>query len=304
MKDYTMKLLTTLKNMFNAASLAARGTGTLVVTEKAKSPVYGTLPQHERSVTPMPSAAFVGEVTPDVLSDLRSNRGKNAIAQLGAWSAVAKGFNAYMKQMQQREQYRNFTLMWKHIAEFHAWNASNAESANGYFVRENGETYQESLGGQMNEEETEVILAKMAVLPIPKGDDQTDAILAQVRRCTIHELREERKKDMDRRSAARIENIANFNQMLWSATGDSTVEISMPLVKAVGKLIQTMEWVASWSSDPASAAGEVLLLQQDIKFLEQSCGSKADEREPLGETQSHGNNPRFSSMMDDLWNKK
>lgn len=299
-----MKLITTIKNMFNAAALAARGTGTVVITEKAQSLVYGKLPQHERSVTPMPSAAFVGDVTPDVLSDLRSNRGKNAIAQLGAWSAVAKGFNAYMKQMQQREQYRNFDLVWKHIAEFHAWNASNAESANGYFVRENGETYQESLGGQMNEEETEVILAKMAVLPIPKGDDNTDAILAQVRRCTIHELREERKKDMDRRSAARIENIANFNQMLWSSVGDEQIEVSMPLIKAVGKLIQTMEWIASWSSDPATAAGEVLLLQQDIKFLEQSCGSKTEEREPMGETTGRGKTPRYSQMMDDLWNKK
>lgn len=300
-----MKLLTTIKNMFNAASLAARGTGTLVVTEKGpKSPVYGTLPAHERSVTPMPSIAYTGEVTPDVLSDLRSNRGKNAIAQLGAWSSVAKGFNAYMKQMQQREQFRNFELVWQHIAEFHAWNASNAEAASGYFIRESGEAYGENLGGQMSSEETEVILAKLAVLPVPKGDDNTDAILAQVRSCSIEQLREERKKDMDRRSAARIENITNFNQMLWSSVGNEPIEVSMPLIKAVGKLIQTMEWVASWSSDPAAAAGEVLLLQQDIKFLEQSCGSKNDEREPMGETQGRRKNPRFDQMMDDLWKKK
>ena len=299
-----MKLITTIKNMFNAAARAARGTGTVAITEKAQSLVYGKLPQHERSVTPMPSIAYTGEVTPDVLSDLRSNRGKNAIAQLGAWSAVAKGFNAYMKQMQQREQYRNFDLVWQHIAEFHAWNASNAEAASGYFIRESGEAYGENLGGQMNEAETEVILAKMAVLPVPKGDDNTDAILAQVRRCSIDQLREERKKDMDRRSAARIEKITNFNQMLWSSISDEPIEVSMPIIKAVGKLIQTMEWVASWSSDPAAAAGEVLLLQQDIKFLEQTCGSKSEEREPMGETQSPGSNLRFSSMMDDLWKKK
>ena len=95
-----------------------------------------------------------------------------------------------------------------------------------------------------------------------------------------------------------------FNQMLWSRVDDEQVEVSMPLIKAVSKLIQTMEWVASWSSDPAAAAGEVLLLQQDIKFLEQTCGSKSEEREPMGETQSRGSNLRFSSMMDDLWNKK
>lgn len=299
-----MKLITTIKNMFNAAALAARGTGTVTITEKAQSLVYGKLPQHERSVTPMLSEAYTGEVTPDVLSDLRSNKGKNAIAQLGAWSSVAKGFNAYMKQMQQREQFRNFSLVWQHIAEFHAWNASNAESSNGYFVRESGEAYGENLGGQMSSEETEVILAKLAVLPVPKGDDNTDAILAQVRRCSIDQLREERKKDMDRRSALRIEGIANFNQMLWSRVDDEQVEVSMPLIKAVSKLIQTMEWVASWSSDPAAAAGEVLLLQQDIKFLEQTCGSKDEEREPMGETQGRRKNPRFDQMMDDLWKKK
>lgn len=300
-----MKLLTTLKNMFNAAALAARGTGTISNGDiGAKNLTYGKLPTFERSVTPMDSTAFVGEVTPDVLSDLHSNRGKNAIAQLGAWSAVAKGFNAYMKQMQNREQFRNFSLMWKHIAEFHAWNSSTSEAANGYFIRESGEVYAENLGGQMNEQETEVILAKMAILPIPKGDDNTDAILAQVRRCTVDQLREERKKDMDRRSAQRIENIANFNQMLWSSVGGEQIEVSMPLIKAVGKLIQTMEWVASWSSDPAAAAGEVLLLQQDIKFLEQSCGSKNDQREPMGETTGREKTPRYNQMMDDLWNKK
>jgi hypothetical protein len=124
-----MKLITTIKNMFNAAALAARGTGTVTITEKAQSLVYGKLPQHERSVTPMLSEAYTGEVTPDVLSDLCSNRGKNAIAQLGAWSSVAKGFNAYMKQMQQREQFRNFDLVWKNIAEFHAWNSSTSEAS-------------------------------------------------------------------------------------------------------------------------------------------------------------------------------
>lgn len=57
-----MKLLTTLKNMFNAASAAARGTGTLVVTEKGpKSPVYGTLPAHERSVIRL---AYVEHLAP------------------------------------------------------------------------------------------------------------------------------------------------------------------------------------------------------------------------------------------------
>lgn len=304
-----MKLINMIKNAFvagkNAAVATAKGQGSISNGDVgAKTMIYGSTPAHIRSVMPFASTALQGEVTPDHISDFRSQRGKAAVAGLGCWSALAKGFNAFMREQQVHPSRQDWSKVYTMLAEFHSWNSACCEKSSGYFVRQDGDAYGENLGFAMSEEEVEITIAKLAILPMPKGDDKTDAILAKVRGCSVEVLRKEREDDINQRSQKRLGLVQEFTQMVWASINDDPVEVSMPIGKVISKLAQTMQWIASWKLDPAAAAAEVLLLQDDIQSLESICGSKREEREPMGETETRGNNPRFSSMMDIIWNQK
>lgn len=271
-----MKLINVIKAAFSAAKAAHRGTGTISNGDGAKNLTLGHIPNHVRSVTPMTSTAIMGEVTPEHLSTLRSERGKQAVASLGCWSALAKGFNQFMRTKQEHPSRQDWTKVYQHLAEFHSWNAACCEKSSGYYVRENGEAYGENLGFAMSEEEVEITIAKLAILPMPKGNDATDAILAKVRGCTVETLRKEREDDINQRSAKRLELVAEFCQMVWAATDDEPVEVSIPMSKVIHKLGQTLQWVANWKLDPAAAAAECLLLQDDIETLSKISSKNVD----------------------------
>lgn len=277
-----MKLISIIKNVFIAARSAAvataTGTGTITNGDpNAKTMTYGTVPAHARSVTPMASMAIKGEITPEHLSMFRSNRAKQAVASLGCWSSLARAFSLFMKEHQVHPSRQNWDKVYNTLAEFHAWNAVCCEKSSGFFVRDNGEAYGENLGFAMSEEEVEITVAKLAILPMPKGDDKTDGILARVRGCSIDVLRKEREDDINQRSEKRLSLVQEFCQMVWASAGDDAMEVSMPVSKAIGKMAQTLQWVAGWKLDPASAASECLLLQDDIETLTKMVGHSSDD---------------------------
>lgn len=277
-----MKLINIIKNVFIAARSAAvataTGTGTITNGDMgAKTLTYGSIPQHVRSVTPMTSMAIKGEVTPEHLSMLRSNRAKQAVASLGCWSSLARAFSLFMKERQQHPSRQNWDKVYNTIAEFHAWNAACCEKSSGFYIRDNGDAYGETLGFAMSEEEVEITVAKLAILPMPKGDDKTDSILARVRGCSIDVLRKEREDDINQRSEKRLSLVQEFCQMVWASAGDDAMEVSMPVSKAIGKLAQTLQWVAGWKLDPVSAASECLLLQDDMETLTKMVGHSSDD---------------------------
>ena len=272
-----MKLINVIKAAFSAAKMAANNTGTITNGEGSKNLTYGKVPEHQRSVTPFASTALQGEVTPDHISDFRSQRGKAAVAGLGCWSALAKSFNAFMREQQVHPSRQDWSKTYALLAEFHAWNAACCEKSSGFYVRDSGDAYGENLGFAMNEEEVELTVAKLAVLPMPRGDDKTDSILAKVRGCSIEVLRKEREDDINQRSQKRLGLVQEFCQMVWASVNDDPVEVSMPISKVISKLAQTMQWIASWKLDPAAAAAEVLLLQDDMEHLSKVIGRQSDE---------------------------
>jgi len=112
---------------------------------------------------------------------------------------------------------------------------------------------------------------------MPRGDDKTDSILAKVRGCSVEVLRKEREDDINQRSQKRLGLVQEFTQMVWASINDEPVEVSMPISKVISKLAQTMQWIAGWKLDPASAAAEVLLLQDDMERLSKVIGRQSDE---------------------------
>lgn len=277
-----MKLIDMIKNAFVAGKAAAvataKGQGTISNGDAGtKTLIYATAPQHVRSVTPMASQALQGEVTPDHINDFRSQRGKAAVAGLGCWSALAKSFNAFMREQQVHPSRQDWSKTYALLAEFHAWNAACCEKSSGFYVRDDGSAYGENLGFAMSEEEVEITVAKLAILPIPKGDNRTDEILAKVRGCSVDVLRKEREDDINQRSQKRLGLVQEFCQMIWASINDDPVEVSMPISKAIGKLAQTLQWVAGWKLDPASAAAECLLIQDDMERLSKVIGRQSDE---------------------------
>lgn len=277
-----MKLINMIKNAFvagkNAAVATAKGQGSISNGDVgAKTMIYGSTPAHVRSVTPFASTALQGEVTPDHISDFRSQRGKAAVAGLGCWSALAKSFNAFMREQQVHPSRQDWSKTYSLLAEFHAWNSACCEKSSGFYVRDSGDAYGENLGFAMSEEEVEITVAKLAVLPMPRGDDKTDSILAKVRGCSVDVLRKEREDDINQRSQKRLGLVQEFCQMVWASINDEPVEVSMPISKVIPKLAQTMQWIAGWKLDPAAAAAEVLLLQDDMERLSKVIGRQSDE---------------------------
>jgi len=313
-----MKLINIIKNVFiaarNTAVATANGAGTITNGDPgARQLIYGKVPLAAKTVTPAYSTALVGEITPEHLSNFQSARSKQAVAGLGCWSALARGFSLFMKESQQHPSRQNWDKVYNALNEFHAWNAACSEKSSGYFVNEQGEAYGENLGFSMSDEDVELTIAKMAVLPLPRGDDETDAILAEVRKCSVDQLRKEREDDINTRSKKRLALVQEFCQMVWQAHkvttvedengdiryegADNEMECSMPVSKALNKLASTLTWVASWKLDPAAAAAECLLIKDDIQWLQSTVHNKNQNREGISETTGRGKNPRFDAHM-------
>ena len=202
------------------------------------------LTQYERSVTtPLTGAFHVSN-----LETLSSEYLKDAVAQLGAWSALARAFNEYEKVVSKRVA--NDVKLGQLIDEFHCWNATC------------------STGKQMDEEAIIIAADKIAVQKPAKGDATTDAIIARVRKCTVAELKAAREAMAAKQSAARAELLTGFVATMGSFTsGDMNPSISN--AKVAAKAIQTLEWVAtSWQGDPAGIAAELLLIEGDIATIE------------------------------------
>lgn len=184
------------------------------------------------------------------LARMNSTRCRDAIASLGCWSALARGFSEYERVIGQNhlsDEKLNALL-----DEFHAWNAVV------------------DAGGAMGEDAVLAAVAKMAVVQPSKGNNDTDAILARVKRISIEEVRADRKVKADAKTEKRIELIDGFCATLWGCMGGDADHYSMSSAKALDKAIQTLEWVAGWdSNNPAEQAAELILIEDDIKTIKQ-----------------------------------
>jgi hypothetical protein len=217
------------------------GTKSLTIGNEPKH----ILTQYERKHE---QAAIVGDFHVSHLDELSSEYLRNAIASLGAWSALARGFAEYERVVNKRAA--NEQKLGQLFDEFHCWNAALPESS------------------QMDEEAILVTADKLAQGQAIKGNAQTDAIIARVRKCSVEELKTDREVQAKKRMAARQELILGFTQACQSYTS-TNMNPSVTAAKAAAKAVQTLEWVAtSWQGEPAGIAAELLLIEADLKKIE------------------------------------
>lgn len=202
-----------------------------------------------------------GKFYPDHLELLSSTYLRNAVAGLGAWGALAKAFNAYAKMQTRRNA--DPTAYEQAKEEFHIWNAAT------------------SLDKQMNEETTALALAKIAEVPVPKSNDQTDAIFARVLNKSVEEVKAQRIAKADKETKERQAVLSALYADIWQYSGES-VECYMSAAKVAAKAVQTMEWIANtWQGSPSAVAAELLLIESDLKTIE-ALARKEEEHERDG----------------------
>ena len=195
--------------------------------------------QHATETTREP---ILGSVTTEDITNFSSKYARNAVAQLGCWSAMARGFTEFVKD-QKSDKVDNLCL------EFHAWNAA-AET-------------------EMSDESTLETIAKLSQVKPAKGDKQTDAIIARVLHKSVDEVRADREAKALVATKKREDMIIAFNTVLWSSVY-SEGSYSLSAERVMNKLEQTLLWMAGWdTTNPSALAAELLLIEADIAYVKQ-----------------------------------
>lgn len=89
-------MFATLRNAIaNMISTKKQVQCTMVLDHGAKDLTYNKMPEFLHNAQPAESQAYKGEFSTNHLDLLNSQRVKEAICGLGAWSALARAFNAY-----------------------------------------------------------------------------------------------------------------------------------------------------------------------------------------------------------------
>ena len=191
-----------------------------------------------------------GSVTPDDLLDFSSEYARNAVANLGSWSALAKGFSAFVRNNKdpKAEQFSH---------EFHAWNSVAVK--------------------QMDEESVLTTVANLSQVKPATGNKDTDAIIARITKKTVAEVQADREAKAKIATAKREDAIINYTSLVWSCVfGDG--QYSMEAQRVLDKLQQTLLWIASWdTTNPAAIAAELLLIERDIELVKGIANKPADE---------------------------
>ena len=215
---------------------------------QARSVTAPLAPKHIVAQRAHDQQPMVGDFHVSHLDSLSSNYLKNAIAQLGAWSALARAFSEYAKVQGKRAA--DETKLGQLIDELHCWNAAIDSDK------------------QMDEEAILLATDKIAEVKPMKGSPETDAIIARIRKMSVEDVRADREAKAAKQTAERQELILGFTQTVWSFTS-SDMDPSLPIAKVAGKAIQTLEWVATnWQGDPAGIAAELILIEADVKIIE------------------------------------
>ena len=262
-----MNILNSLRNILANALRTKQTTQVTAVmnTTGHGSLTYGVLPEHMRTQANRASApAIKGEFSIADLDDLRSDRLKQAICSLGCWSAIARAFNQYNRQMDMPKSRQNFDQMNKLTEEFHTWNSHANE--------------------QMDDDATLAVVAKLTDAVVPRGNKATDEIIARIRKCSIDDVKADRIEKALIKQRKQEGHIEAFNSYLWANTYGDDENFSIPVAKVIMKAFQTMEWIASWDAfDPIAQAAELLLIEADIKYLEKMNKHHNDDGEKFYE---------------------
>lgn len=184
----------------------------------------------------------------DDLYLIQNQRARSAVAGLGSWTALANAVRRFTTEMDKTAARRNPAKWEPLLEEFHMWNSMSPQP--------------------MDADATLATIEKLMVKPEPKSNSATDKIIAEVRGITPEQVREERIERTKATNLKRVHLIDDFNSMLWDASNFEDVPATLSWEKVFIKLAQTMEWIASWDSyDPASVAGEIMEIKEDVRIL-------------------------------------
>ena len=184
----------------------------------------------------------------DDLCLIQNQRARAAVAGLGSWTALANAVRRFTTEMDKTASRRDPAKWEPLLEEFHMWNSASPSP--------------------MDADATLATIEKLMVKPEPKSNSATDKIIAEVRNITPEQVREERIERTKAANLKRVGYIESFNGMLWDAAHSNDVPAVLPWEKVFIKLAQTMEWIASWDSyDPASVAGEIMEIKEDVRIL-------------------------------------
>lgn len=244
------------------AKFIAPANSNVIVPAGTRDITYGKAPRHlldqpsRETTTPM-----IGEFHVSDLTDMASAYLKDAVAQLGAWSALARAFSEFEKVVGKRVA--DDKQLCKLFDEFHCWNSATSD------------------GKQMDEDAVALAADKIATVRPNKGSPETDKIIARVRGCSVVELKADREAKAAKASAVRNELLTGFCSAVWSYS-TSDMNPSLPNSKVAAKALQTLEWVANnWQGEPAGIAAELLLIEDDLKRIEKAARAEEvrDERQ-------------------------
>ena len=230
-------------------------------TKSLTTPTIQQVPMHVRT---QGERAWGGDIVVSKfhvshLELMNSSYLKDAIAQLGAWAALARAFSEYERQHNKKNA--DLTKYQQAVNEFHAWNAATSPDK------------------QMDQEQVIITLDRLADPVVPKGNKDTDAIIARVRKITVEEVQAERIAQAEKKSANRKEMLQALEAEIWQYDSDD-LDPFLSSTKVAAKAVQTLEWIAkSWQGEPASIAAELLLIEADIKTIEK-LASVDENRNP------------------------
>jgi len=253
-----MSIISSIRNSIALLIAADRQPVRMIVDNSKALTIPNTpahiLSQHERAEK---QALVAGKFYVQDLTCLNSERARDAIASLGCWSALARGFSEYERVTGKKNlSDAKLSIL---VDEFHAWNASS--SAHGY----------------MTSDQLFEAVAKMAVVSAPKGSAETDAILARVKKVSVEQIRADRLKKAEAQTAKRIDMLDGFVALIEGSTGGTIDYHAMSSAKALDKAMQTLEWVAGWdSNNPAEQAAELLMIEDDIKLIRELAKVEKD----------------------------
>jgi len=242
--------------MFNSirkslANLIAPSAVVINIPKDAKSLTIQQIPMHVRTQSERVNRQEViqGKFHLSHLELMNSQYLKDAIAQLGAWGSLARVFSEYERTYNKKNA--DFGKYHSYLNEFHAWNAAT------------------STDKQMDDETVLLTLNRMADPVVPKGNKDTDAIIARIRKMTVQEITQERIAKAEKKSALRKEMLSSLAAEIWQYDSDD-LDPFLASAKVAAKAIQTLEWIANnWQGEPAGIAAELLLIEADIKVIEE-----------------------------------
>lgn len=202
--------------------------------------------------------ALAGEISADIISNMASEKGKQAVYQLAAWMSLSNAFQAYntirqSKRVNEKMQERFASS----CNDFHQWNSRLEVFSTGLDVEET--------------------VARLTIPKVARSNPQTDTILARIKGISVTEVALEREIKAELEARNKEANAVAFITELEGFAFGEEANPSMKASMVVSKAEECLIWIAGWNNPDVA---ELLILEQDISMLKKAA---SEHRENEGD---------------------